>query len=97
MIALLMADHRTVDELFRKFQECSAKAEKEKLAEEACRELITHTTLEEEIFYPACRKAGLEDLAMNEAQVEHDGAKVYRHRFSPIDEFVLREHTPTDR
>src|SRR6185436_20103997 len=29
----------------------------------------------EEIFYPACREAGVEEDMMNEANVEHDGAK----------------------
>src|ERR1700744_5195109 len=39
-------------------------------------ELIIHSMLEEEIFYPACREAGVEDDMMDEAEVEHDGAKV---------------------
>ncbi len=33
--------------------------------------------LEEDIFYPACRKAGVEQDTMDEAQVEHDGAKAF--------------------
>ena len=31
--------------------------------------------IEEEIFYPACREAGVEDDVMDEADVEHEGAK----------------------
>ena len=31
--------------------------------------------IEEEIFYPACREAGVESDMMDEANVEHDGAK----------------------
>jgi hypothetical protein len=32
--------------------------------------------LEEEIFYAACREAGVEDSLLDEAQVEHDSAKL---------------------
>jgi hypothetical protein len=35
-----------------------------------------HAQLEEEIFYPACREKISEDELLDEAQVEHDGAKV---------------------
>jgi hypothetical protein len=31
--------------------------------------------IEEEIFYPACREAGVDSDMMDEANVEHDGAK----------------------
>ena len=74
-IALLKADHRKVEELFAKFKdEKSAKARKA-LATEICTELSVHATIEEEIFYPACREA-VEDDLRTEAYVEHDGAKV---------------------
>jgi hypothetical protein len=46
------------------------------LVEQICNELIIHTMLEEEIFYPACRSDDVEEDKMDEAQVEHDGAKV---------------------
>jgi hypothetical protein len=74
-VALLKADHRKVEELFAKFKdEKSAKARKT-LATEICTELSVHATIEEEIFYPACREA-VEDDLRTEAYVEHDGAKV---------------------
>src|SRR6185369_5035541 len=38
-------------------------------------ELTIHTIIEEEIFYPAC-KGMVEEDNLDEAQVEHDGAKV---------------------
>jgi hypothetical protein len=38
-------------------------------------ELTIHTMIEEEIFYPACREAGVDSDMMDEANVEHDGAK----------------------
>ena len=71
-----MADHRKVEGLFRDFERADGDLQKTALARQICGELIIHTMLEEEIFYPACRDAGVEDDAMDEAQVEHDGAKV---------------------
>ncbi|MCW2365510.1 hypothetical protein M2341_000957 [Sphingobium sp. B7D2B] len=74
-IALLKADHRTVEDLFEKFEKANAAGRKESLAREICTELKIHTMLEEEIFYPAFR-GKIEDDLMDEAYVEHDGAKV---------------------
>ena len=74
-VALLKADHRKVEGLFRKAQKATGKT-KQSLVEEICNELIIHTMLEEEIFYPACRSEDVEEDKMDEAQVEHDGAKV---------------------
>jgi hypothetical protein len=74
-IALLKADHRTVEALFEKFEAASGDGRKRKLAEQICLELAVHTRIEEEIFYPACEGKIEEDL-LKEAYVEHDGAKV---------------------
>ena len=74
-IALLKADHRKVEQLFAAFEEAKGAARKEKLAREICTELKIHTMLEEEIFYPALR-GKIEDDMLDEAYVEHDGAKV---------------------
>jgi hemerythrin superfamily protein len=74
-IALLKADHRTVEELFEKFEKASGSERKRKVAEEICLELSVHAEIEEEIFYPACEGKVDEDL-LKEAYVEHDGAKV---------------------
>jgi hemerythrin superfamily protein len=74
-IALLKADHRTVEELFEKFEKARGDDRKQKLALEICKELTIHTILEEEIFYPAC-EGKVEDDMLKEAVVEHDAAKV---------------------
>lgn len=74
-IALLKADHRTVEDLFAKFEKASGDGRKEKLAREICTELKIHTMIEEEIFYPAFEGKIEQDL-IDEAVVEHDGAKV---------------------
>src|SRR5690606_38283986 len=56
---------------------------------EICTELSVHAMIEEEIFYPACRGKVEEDM-LDEAYVEHDGAKVLIAEISasePDDEF----------
>ena len=74
-VALLKADHRKVEDLFEKFESAKSDSVKKTLAMQICTELSVHATIEEEIFYPACAGAIEEDL-LNEAYVEHDGAKV---------------------
>jgi len=74
-IALLKADHRTVEGLFEDFEKASSPDRKKKLADQICLELKVHTIIEEEIFYPACEGKIEEDL-LEEAYVEHDAAKV---------------------
>ncbi len=88
-IALLKADHRTVEELFEKFEATSSKSSKQKLAQQICTELKIHTMIEEEIFYPAFR-GKIEEDTLDEAYVEHDGAKVLINDIeagSPADDF----------
>ena len=74
-IALLKQDHRTVEDLFAKFEGASGEGRKEKLAREICLELSVHAKIEEEIFYPAC-EGKVDDELLKEAYVEHDGAKL---------------------
>lgn len=74
-IALLKADHRAVEKLFEEFENASGSARKRKIAHQICVELKIHTMIEEEIFYPAFR-GKIEDDTLDEAYVEHDGAKM---------------------
>jgi len=73
--ALLKADHRKVEDLFETYENNKSKSAKAKLAQQICMELTVHATIEEEIFYPAI-KGQVEDDMLDEAYVEHDGAKV---------------------
>src|SRR5258708_35635776 len=73
---LLKDDHRKVEQLFQEYEKANVSSQKSALAKQVCQELIVHTKLEEEIFYPACREGGVEDDALDEAQVEHDSAKI---------------------
>ena len=75
-VALLKADHRKVEELFEKFESAKGESAKQKLAQQICMELAIHTRIEEEIFYPACTGAIEDEELVQEAYVEHDGAKV---------------------
>jgi hypothetical protein len=88
-IALLKADHRKVERLFEQFEAARGATQKQALAKQICTELTVHATIEEEIFYPAC-KGKVEDDLLNEGYVEHDGAKVLIAEIeagSPADQF----------
>jgi hypothetical protein len=74
-IALLKADHRTVEELFEKFQNAGGSERKWEIAQQICNELKIHAMIEEEIFYPTF-EGKIDDDLYHEAYVEHDGAKV---------------------
>src|SRR5262249_33773879 len=58
-IALLKADHQKVRALLAELTDSSERAttKREELLEEIERELKIHTTIEEQIFYPAFREA----------------------------------------
>jgi hypothetical protein len=71
---MLKSDHRHVEQLFSSFEKASETEQKSQLAGQICTELMVHTLLEEEIFYAACR-GHMDQRLLDEAQVEHDGAK----------------------
>jgi hemerythrin superfamily protein len=72
---LLAEDHRKVEDLFEQFEKASGDGRKERIARQICTELKVHAMIEEEIFYPALR-GKIEEDDLDEAYVEHDGAKV---------------------
>jgi hemerythrin superfamily protein len=76
-ISLLIADHEQVKAMFEQYEELGDRAHvsKHKLALQICEALTQHTQKEEEVFYPAVRKAIKEDDLMDEALVEHASAK----------------------
>ena len=79
-VALIKADHRQVEQLFREFEEAGDRAykTKQRLVEQIIRELEVHATVEEEIYYPAveakAKQDGKEQVA--EAVEEHHVVKV---------------------
>ena len=77
---LLDADHKAVKAMFKEYETLTesrsrSPAKKRQLADRICRELSVHATVVEEIFYPAARKVIKDNPLMNEATVEHAGAK----------------------
>lgn len=72
---ILAADHRTVEDIFKQYENSSGLERKKGIADTICNELKIHTMIEEEIFYPAL-KGKIEESLLKEAYVEHDGAKV---------------------
>jgi hemerythrin superfamily protein len=74
-IALLESDHREVEDLFERYEAAGEDAEKGAIAARICLALKVHAQIEEELFYPPAReKTGDTDL-VDEAVVEHMGAK----------------------
>jgi hypothetical protein len=73
-ISLLKKDHREVEEWFDHYEQLDDDDEKIALFKKIALALKIHTTIEEEIFYPA-ERGDVEDDMLDEAQVEHDGAK----------------------
>jgi hemerythrin superfamily protein len=77
-IALLIADHRHVAKLFADFKNLKDEGsdeEKASVVRQICQELLVHSSIEEEIFYPAVRRAIEDDDLMDQALVEQTGAK----------------------
>ena len=75
-ITLLKNDHKTVEDLFKRFEKLGPRAVKSKrdVVERIVRELSIHASIEEMIFYPAIREtAGPGDVDANvlESLEEH--------------------------
>lgn len=87
-VKLLMNDHAEVKKMFKQFEKLASRSDiegKVALANKICMELLVHTQVEEEVFYPAARAAIHEEDMMNEAKVEHDSAKELIAQIQSID------------
>lgn len=79
-LALLTKDHRDVKKLFNAYQdladEDAPSEQRLAIAQEICEALTLHATVEEEVFYPALRKAtAAANDELDEAEVEHTSVK----------------------
>jgi hemerythrin-like domain-containing protein len=74
-ITLLKQDHREVEDYFEEYEDLDNDDAKAELAEKICMALKVHMQIEEEIFYPQARQATGDDDLLDEALVEHAGAK----------------------
>lgn len=73
-ITLLKKDHREVEGWFDEYEQLEDDAEKLALFNQIALALKVHTQIEEEIFYPE-ERGDIEEDMLDEAYVEHDGAK----------------------
>jgi hemerythrin superfamily protein len=64
-VALIKADHRRVEQLFREFEEAGDRAyrTRQRLVSQLIRELEVHATIEEETYYPAVEAKAKKDAA----------------------------------
>jgi hemerythrin-like domain-containing protein len=79
-VTLLMEEHKKVRSMFEQFKTLKEEGDSEKikaLVDECCTALKIHTSIEEEIFYPAMREALNDQDMMDEAVVEHASAKQF--------------------
>jgi hemerythrin superfamily protein len=78
-LALLAEDHKDVARLFKHFESLSKSAadadERRDVAQQIGEALTAHTTVEEELFYPALREALDAEALLHEATVEHASLK----------------------
>jgi Hemerythrin HHE cation binding domain len=78
-VDLLTDDHLEVGALFKQYEKIAKKEapaeQRRTLAQSICDMLKAHTTIEEEIFYPAARRAGVDADLLDEADIEHASAK----------------------
>jgi hypothetical protein len=73
-ISLLKQDHREVEGWFDEYEQLEAESDKLNLFNKIALALKVHTEIEEEIFYPE-ERGEVEDDLLDEAHVEHEGAK----------------------
>lgn len=69
-VALLKADHKAVDLLFKEFTATKSSANKKNLVDKICHELTIHAQVEEEIFYPEVKAALKDKTLIPEAMIE---------------------------
>ena len=78
-IDLLKKDHDDVDALFKEYDKLAEEdgdaAGRRALSTQICGMVAVHALIEEEIFYPAARKAGVDPDLLDEADIEHASAK----------------------
>jgi hypothetical protein len=78
-VDLLTDDHLQLSALFKQYEKLARKKaptdQRRALAAAICDMLKTHTRIEEEILYPAARKARIEASLLDEADIEHASAK----------------------
>src|SRR5687768_17159649 len=74
-ITLLRADHKTVEQLFKRFEKAGDRAhvEKRQIVDRIVEELSVHAAIEEQVFYPVARATvpGTEEMALESLEEHH--------------------------
>jgi len=74
-ITLLRDDHKTVEQLFKRFEKAGDRAyvEKRQIVDRIIEELSIHAAIEEQVFYPVARAtvADTEDIALESLEEHH--------------------------
>jgi hemerythrin superfamily protein len=70
-LQMLREDHRKVKDLFRQFEEAEGGATKKAIFDTIYLELVVHSKIEEEIFYPSVRRQGDGTEMVRQAEEEH--------------------------
>lgn len=72
-ITLLKQDHKTVNKLFKQFEQAKQPAQQRKLAAKVIQELSIHAAIEEMVFYPAVRERvpSTEDTVLESLEEHH--------------------------
>lgn len=74
-ITLLKDDHRTVEQLFKRFEQAGDRAhvQKRQIVDRIIEELSVHAAIEEQVFYPVVRAAvpTTEDIALESLEEHH--------------------------
>ena len=84
---LLDQDHNEVIRLFEQYKSAHTANERRPLASRICMELTVHMQIEEEIFYPAFRRAVKDEEVLKDSLHEHQEAR---------DMIARIQNTPTD-
>ncbi|MBC5764152.1 hemerythrin domain-containing protein [Ramlibacter albus] len=72
---LLDHDHNEVMRMFQQYKAAHTDNERRPLASRICHELLVHMQVEEEIFYPAFKRAVNDQEVLQDSQKEHDEAR----------------------
>ena len=74
-ITLLRSDHKTVEQLFKRFEKAGDRAyvEKRQIVDRIIEELSVHAAIEEQVFYPVARATvpATEDIALESLEEHH--------------------------
>jgi len=74
-VSLLSGDHAEVKQMFEEYRQLVRNSagddRRGELAGRICSALTVHAEIEEDIFYPALRERLEDDLALDQAEVEH--------------------------